>query len=231
MHRINKDVKRRSLPAHVREHLDYISHFQVKAQIGGFTFLLLDLFILLPLLNPPNQLFLWTIGPLLAGVSLWAVSLLMRRVEETELESILFLGCLGGAGSLSYLLITVKYCLVLGVTSPGYYAFLVLTYLVIMVLFIKHYRSKFSSLDDRPIKPVSKWQYAVVGIVIPLGNVLANIVLGFSESVMLSVLTMIFFGFSITYMFLLTKFLHKYLFIKTNYSFATFSKKESVKEF
>ncbi|MDX8289319.1 hypothetical protein SLL00_05925 [Metabacillus indicus] len=224
MYKISQDLKRKNIPGHVLEHLDYISHFQVKAQVGGFTFLLLDLFILLPLLTPQNNIFLWIIAPLLVFVSVWAIWILIRNVEKTELESILFLGCLGGVGSLSYFLIGLKYSYVLGISSFVYYLFSVLLYLLALFLFVRHYKNKFSTIEKRPKKTTPKWHYTVLSVSVPIGYILGHYLVGASEYLMLSVLTLIFYGFSLTYMFLFIKFLHKFLYIKTNYHFARFSK-------
>ncbi|MDQ0221250.1 hypothetical protein ELQ35_20865 [Peribacillus cavernae] len=226
MLKIEQDIKRRRLPQHIKEQLDPFSTMQIKFVIASGTFFMLDLLIILPLLVPVIKAVLFITLPLLIFISLWAIWLLVRKAEDTELESLLFLGCLGIVGSICYFVLSLKYSFMLGIDSPLYYFISIVIFGFIIFLFIRHQVKRYSSLERERTKETPKWHYRVLSISVPAGYLVAHYIMGLSGGFMLSFMTVVFFGMSIFYIFVLAKYLYKYFFIKTNIHLVRFSNKK-----
>ncbi|MBS2967595.1 hypothetical protein J9317_02265 [Metabacillus sp. KIGAM252] len=226
MFKISQDKKHRNLPDHIIEHLSFFPPFQIKFLVGGTTFFLLDLFILIPLIAPKNNPLLILIGTLLVLISLWALWIIVRNPKDTELESILFFGYLGAVGALSYFGVGLKYSYMIGITHPIYYIALSLLFLSSIYYLIRYYNKKFSSLKEFDKKATPKWHFTIAGISVPAGYIAANYFMGVSNFIMISFLNLLFFGLSFFFIFLLAKYFHKYFFMKANLHFVKFSNKK-----
>lgn len=223
MYKISPGTKRRDIPEHFIEHLSFFPSFQVKFLVGGLTFFLLDLFILFPLLVPENITILFSAAPLLGLISLWATAILVRKTVGIELETILFFGCCGLVGSFAYLLVGFKYSFLMGVTSPLYYAAIAVVYFISIYFFFRHYNKKYSSAKKRDATPTPGWHYTAASIAAPLGYIAAQYLAGVSNFLIVSLITLIFYGFSYFYIFVMTKYFHKYFFIKSNLFYVRFA--------
>lgn len=226
MMKIAKNVKRKQLPEHIKQQLDPFSTMQIKFAISSITFFLLDLLIILPLIVPVIKVVIYITIPLLIFISIWAILLLLRKAEDTELESILFLGCLGIVGSICYFILALKYSYMLGIESPLYYIISIIIFVLTVYLFIHHQIKRYSNLEKEKKKETPLWHYKVLSISVPAGYLVAHYVMGISDGYVLSLMTVVFMGFSVFYIFILAKYLHKYLFIKANIHLVRFSNKE-----
>jgi hypothetical protein len=146
MLKLESVMKRRDLPDHIKEGLEPFDTNQIKFTIGSSTFFMLDLLIIMPLLFPIIKTVLYLTLPLLILISVWALTILFRKAEDTEMESILHLGCLGIIGSFYYYVLAMKYNYMVGIHSPFYYVLMFLIYLTIIYFFVRNELNKYSSL-------------------------------------------------------------------------------------
>ncbi|MED4534158.1 hypothetical protein [Metabacillus fastidiosus] len=227
MLKLDNETKRRKLPNHIQEGLEPFCKYQIKSMIAVFTFLMLDLLIIMPLLFPVIKLVLYVTLPLMIFVSVWALWLLIRKPEKTEMESLLFLGCLGIVGSFCYFVLAMKYNYMVGITSPFFYIFMFFVYLIINYLFVRNELKKYSSLERKPRKKTPAWHYTMATIAPAAGYISIQYIMDiFSSLIVLSFMSIVFWGLSATYSFLLARAFHKYFFIKKNIHLVVFADKQ-----
>jgi len=214
------------LPGHIQDQLQPLHVYQIKFVIAGGTFLLLDAFVLIPLLFPYMKAFLYVILPLLAGISVWAIWLLCKKVEDIELDSILFSGCLGVVGAICYFLMALKYSYIGGIQSPIYYIVMCVLFLATVYFSILQQYKKYDSIEKRSKKNTPAWQYTLVRVSVPGGYIIAHYLMGLSPTIVLVVMTIVCYSFSYVFIWLLANYLHKYFFMKENIQFVYFSNKE-----
>ncbi|MBM7703285.1 hypothetical protein [Metabacillus iocasae] len=234
MLKINPKIEGKELPSHILNQLQPLPTNQVRYLIFGLTFLLLDFIILLPLLVPPIQLFIYLTLPFIVLINLWALRLFIKKPENTEIEFTLFIGWLGVVGSFCYFMLALKYSYMLTITSPIYYIFSILLFIGANYLFIRRQLNRYATLEPEESKQTPAWHYQLASISVPAGYVVAHYLMGLSNQFVLSVMMMIFLLFSAIYIFLMAKYFHKYFFIKTNRHLVTLSnenrKKKHTKE-
>lgn len=226
MFEINKEIKRHNLPDHIKEGLAPISIFQIKFMIGVLTFFLLDFVIMIPLLYPTYKPILYVTLPPMIIISVWAFWLLIRKRENTQMESLLFLGFLGIVGSFCYFVLAMKYNYMIGIQSPFYYIFMLLIYITFIFLFVRNEHKKYSSLQVKLKKKTPVWQYTIALIAPGAGYIFAHYIMGLGSFLVLTVMSVIYFGLSIAYIFILAMGFHKYFFIKKNIHLVRFANKE-----
>jgi len=214
------------LPEHVQDQLQPLPVYQIKFVIAGGTFLLLDAFVLIPLLFPYMKAFLYVILPLLAGISIWAIWLLCKKVEDIELDSVLFSGYLGVVGAISYFLMGLKYSYIGGIQSPIYYIVMCVLFLATVYFSILQQYKKYDSIEKRPKKNTPAWQYTLVRVSVPVGYIIAQYIMGLSPTLVLVVMTIVWYGFSYLFIWILAKSFHKYFFIKENIHLVYFVNKK-----
>lgn len=230
MLKISKEIKRRDLPRHIQEELETFSSFHIKMFISVFTFLMLDFLIIIPLSFPIIKPISYVTLPLIALINLWAIWLLIRNKIYTEMESILFLGCLGLVGSFCYFMLTIKYAILLEIESPLYYISMVLAYIFLLFISWRNQARKYISLDNKPEKKTADWQTTIVAIVVPAGYIVANLVMGLSDTIVLSFMMAIFLFLAYFFIYLFSRSFHKYLFIKKNMHVANFENNDVLRE-
>ncbi|MFB5283932.1 hypothetical protein [Peribacillus sp. Hz7] len=223
---ISKDIKRRDLPDHIQEGLTPFSTVQIKGMIFAYTFLLLDFLIIMPLLFPVIKPILYVTFPLMAMINIWAIALLIRKPEKTEMESLLFIGGSGIIGSFCYFMLILKYSYMLGFISPIYYVIWFIIYAALIYFFVRQQIKKYSSLEKQSEKKTPAWQYTLVSISVPAGYIVAQYVMSFSQSILLSIMMLVYWIFCIFFIFIMARSFHKYFFIKKNMHVAYFANKE-----
>jgi len=214
------------LPEHIQDQLQPLPVYQIKFVIAGGTFLLLDAFVLIPLLFPYMKAFLYVILPLLAGISIWAIWLLCKKVEDIELDSVLFSGYLGVVGAISYFLMGLKCSYIGGIQSPIYYIVMCVLFLATVYFSILQQYKKYDSIEKRPKKNTPAWQYTLVRVSVPVGYIIAQYIMGLSPTLVLVVMTIVWYGFSYLFIWILAKSFHKYFFIKENIHLVYFVNKK-----
>ncbi|MGG3805946.1 hypothetical protein [Metabacillus fastidiosus] len=226
MLKLDNETKRRNLPDHIREGLEPFPTYQLKFTIGVSTFFMLDLLIIVPLLFPIMKPVLYLTLPLMFIISVWALTILFRNVENTEIESLLFLGCLGITGSFCYFVLAMKYNYMIGIESLFFYILMFLFYLITIYFFVRHQVKKYASLEKKLKKKTPAWHYSLAAIAPAIGYIFAHYIMGLSSFIVLIVMSIVFLGLSTFYIFVLARFFHKYFFIKKNIHLVIFANKQ-----
>ncbi|WP_409290422.1 hypothetical protein [Peribacillus sp. SCS-37] len=216
MLKLPEETRYRQLPNHVQLQLEPFSILNIKPFIFGFTFILLDAIILVPLLVPRIEALLFITLPLIGFVNIWALALLFRKPYKTELESLLFLGFLGGVGAISYFILFLKYSFMAGINTWIFYVIMTVIFLLIVYFFMKHQLIRYSKINKEPEKKTPNWHYKLLSIAAPVGYLLAQYIKDQPTEFVLCVMSLVFLYISIFYVSFLAKYLHKYLFIKKN---------------
>ena len=226
MLKIPQHKRSNQLPGHIQDQLQPFPVYQIKFIIAVGTFLMLDAFVLVPLLFPFMKAFLYVILPFLAGISVWAIWLLCKKVEDIELDTILFVGCLGVVGAICYFLMGLKYSYIGGIQSPIYYIVMCVLFLATVYFSILQQYKKYDSIEKRPKKTTPAWQYTLVRVSVPAGYIIAQYIMGLSSTLVHVVMTIVWYGLSYLFIWILAKYLHKYFFMKENIQFVYFFNKE-----
>ncbi len=226
MLKINSNTKRRDIPNYILEGLAAIPIFHIRSLVFVFTFIMLDLAIIMPLFFPTYKTVLYLTVPLIVIINIWALWVLIRKPEKTEMEFLLFLGFIGVVGSFCYFVLAMKYHFMLGIQSPIYYISMFIVYLAAIFYFVRNEHKKYSSLDEKSAKKTPAWHYLVVAVAPGLGYLFAQYLMRLSPSIILIVMSLLFWFISIVYIFFLARGFHKYFFIKQNIEFATFHNKQ-----
>ncbi|WP_409290421.1 hypothetical protein [Peribacillus sp. SCS-37] len=227
MIKIPGNLKYKQLPEHIQTHLIPYSIYNVRFALVVSTFLMLDLFSLVPLLVPKQPLVFWVNVPLMIFISIWAIWLLIRKPEDTELEFVLFLGCLGGIGAVCYFTLALKYLYLAEINSFFYFSALILMFVASIVLFFRHQFKRYASFSEEQKKKTPAWHYTFAYGAVPIGYVAGPYLANGPSGLPIIVLGIIFLIFSSFFIFLFTKYVHKYIFMKTNIHLVRFMNKKN----
>ncbi|WP_203289454.1 hypothetical protein [Metabacillus sp. cB07] len=214
--RLDRNLKRSQLPDSFYKNLGPYPTFQMKTTISVFTLFMIDFLLLFPMLALGVNIFTYLTVPLIAILNIWALALLFRNVEKTQVESIQFIMFLGLTGSWGFFLLSLKFAYMSGVITWVYYAVMTVLYITsIFIFFYKQLNSYWKEFkEDR--KDTPRWHYVVLSAGPPIGYILAQFLMGLGEDVTLIVMTGILIMFSVFFTYLMTKSIHKYLFVKNN---------------
>lgn len=226
---INEEIKsKRQLPQYVNEHLMFLVVDHIKYLVFGFTFVFLDLFIIVPLLYPFIIEYLFFTVPFLLFIHIWAIRLLCKNPFSIQFESILFIGSIGVVGSYVFMLLAQKMAYhYVGITETSYYVFTTIIYLIIAVILVFYQIRKYAIIKKKTKegKGRSIAQYTSIAAIAPaIGYILAQNVIKKSEILMHMTLIIIFYSFSIFFAYIAAKYFHKFYFMKANMHFVTFQK-------
>ncbi|MGD6796077.1 hypothetical protein [Metabacillus indicus] len=213
--KIDPKYRRNQLPVKVQMQLDYFPVHQVKFMVAVITFLLIDLIFLIPMIFSGVKILIYITLPLVIAVNLWAIALLVRSPERTAHEMLLFFCFSGIAGAVCFLSLTMMYAYFGGIESLEYFFMMLMLFLVTIVWSFYKQLNKYSKLKDR-VKETPAWQGNLYSIVIPAAYLFAHFVLGLSESIALFVMLTVYLILAGSFILILTKSFHKYLFIKYN---------------
>ncbi|MBD7963930.1 hypothetical protein [Fictibacillus norfolkensis] len=229
--KLDENIKFRNLPDAFKEHLTFFASFQIKQIIGAFTFIGLDLVIIMPLLFPYIEEVLFITLPLILLINVWAIRLLIKNPSETEFESLLYLGFLGAVGSFCYFVLTQKMSYwLLNIDSPLYYIISLVAYVVLILVFIYKKNNKFSSIQIDVNKNNSSliWNKVFTWSV-PAGYIIVHILMNQSSALLHSYMIIMYSGLLIFFTDISVKFFHRYLFIKSNIHLVKLSKSKTSK--
>jgi hypothetical protein len=228
MLKLERDIKFRALPEHFKEHLSFFPHFLIKQLIAGFTFVMLDLLVLIPIIYPMIDTTFYLTIPFILLINIWAIRLLILNPEKTELESILFLGALGAVGSYSvFILIQKMNYYVLQVNSLFYLMASILLYIVVICFFSYIKVKKFSTIIvlKKKNEQHSTFTNSIITISVSAGYMVAQIVINQSLSIMNTYMIVIFSLLLLFFTDMAVKYIHRYLFMKSNLNVVKLSKK------
>ena len=225
----DQNLKQNQLPDLVYKNLGPYPTFQIKITISVFTLFMIDFLLLIPMLFPAINLFIYLTLPFVALLNIWALVLLVRNSEKTQVKTILFIMFLGFTGSWGFFLLSMKYAFMSGVESPIYFVTMTLIYILVIFLFFYSQLKNYWRLDKQKVKETPRWHYYVLSIAVPLGYVFAQFMFGLGEDIVLIVMMGIFIMFAVFFIYLMTKSLHKYLFVKNNPHLVKMTKNQSMK--
>ncbi|MCU9613234.1 hypothetical protein OEV98_06670 [Caldibacillus lycopersici] len=222
MRKLDENIKYNNLSTFQKGHLTPPPALGIKGSIALFTFIVLDLMCLLPMLADPFMpMFLWLVLPVILLVNLWAISLLVRNVYSIQLESVLFLGAFSAVGAYSFFVLVQKFAYyVVGMQSPVFLIVSLLIVLLTVIYFVLYYAKKVAATEDSSVnKERTIWSIAFSGPA--LGYILYQTII--EDSPFFNhFLIVVFFLFALFFLYIAVKFFHKYLFMKTNYHLVNF---------
>jgi hypothetical protein len=214
--KLDRSLKRSQLPASVYKNLGPYPTFQMKATISVFTLFMIDFLLLFPMLVLDVNVFTYLTVPLIAILNIWALALLFRNIEKTQVESIQFIMFLGLTGSWGFFLLSLKFAYMSGVVTWLYYAVMTVLYITSIFIFFYRQLNSYWNIVKEERKDSPRWHYVVLSAGPTFGYILAQFMMGLGEDVTLIVITSILIMFSVFFTYLMTKSIHKYLFVKNN---------------
>ena len=229
--KLDEKIKFRNLPDAFKEHLTFFASYQIKQIIGVFTFIGLDLVIIMPLLFPYIEEVLFVTLPLILLINVWAIRLLIKKTSETEFESLLYLGFLGAVGSFCYFVLTQKMSYwLLNINTPLYYVISFVSYVFLILVFIYQKNKKFSTIQmDVKKNKNSLTSKKALNWSVPAGYIIVHILLNQSSVLLHTYMVIMYSGLLIFFTDISAKFFHRYLFMKSNIHLVKLSKLKTSK--
>ena len=198
MLKIPQHKRSNQLPGHIQDQLQPFPVYQIKFIIAVGTFLMLDAFVLVPLLFPFMKAFLYVILPFLAGIHVWAIWLLCKKCRRYRTGYYIicwvfrssWCNLLFPHGSKVFLyrwntITDLLYC-------ECVYYFLRRS----IFLYFSNIKNMIQ-LKKRPKKTTPAWQYTLVRVSVPAGYIIAQYIMGLSSTLVHVVMTIVWYGFSI----------------------------------
>ncbi len=224
--KIDTSIKRRNLPDHFLEHLSFTEIDQIKFGVFGSTFIMIDLLMILPLLYPTHTFTAWLTIPLISFINIWAMSMLLRKANTLQFEFIIFIACSGAVASFCYFVFVQKMAYIgMNIKTPAFLIVSLVFYISFLLFQLWFYKKKYSSLSSKftNFKDLP-WHYKILSIAAPLGYIVAHYFINNSISAMNSILSIIYYMFSLFFTYVSVKFFHRYFFMKANQNFLNLSK-------
>ncbi len=223
--KINSSIKYRNLPRRFKDHLNFMD--SIKFGVSIFTFILLDFMSIFFLILPYHPPTLWITLPLVAGINVWAITILFRKTETLLFEPILFTACLGAVCSLCQFVIVQKlYYLLFKFSSPLFFIVCLVIFILFILQQIRYQVKKFSSVHndygEEKLRPKRDL------IIFILFGICFMIFIYFARRnfILAAALPLIVYSYlSLFSAYVSVKFFHKYLFMKTNITYVALPKK------
>ncbi len=226
MLKVPENKKYRNLPDYMKEHLTLMAPSNTRSTISLFCLVLLDM-CTLPLLYPKINLIYFITLPLLVFIHVWMIRLLIKNPYTTQMETIVFMGTFSVIGAVCYFTTSIKVSFYfIGITSIWYYIIFLVVHIIITTVLIQYQIAKYSEIDYKRNES-EKWYNS--GRFVPLlisgpgiGYILFQTTKD-SETAMHSIFLCVSISFTFLLVYFAAKFIHKYLFIKTNKRLISFS--------
>ncbi|MEH6949678.1 hypothetical protein V7068_22080 [Bacillus sp. JJ634] len=215
---IDKEIKKRNLPEHIRKHLTFLSPFEMKFCIAVSTFLLLDFCMIVPLLLAWDVKYVSVILPLIVIMNIWCIFLLCKNVYTIQFSTIRFLAVLGIVGCFCFFVLTQKMAYnLLMLEGPLFLLISILLLLSFILVILRYYFKKFSSIHVKwKEKETSKYSILYVGMSMATIIFLVYFLAKRFEIIYGLFLLGIFNIFVVAFAYIGIKFTHKYFFMKFN---------------
>lgn len=232
--KIERGIKYRNLPYHVKEHLSFVDVNNTKWGAATFVISLYNIPLILSFLAVMKIELLWLLAPLMIILYAWMVRLLIKNPYSTQLEMVLFLGIYGLIGTITYffMLHAISY-FSLNILSITYYLFLNLIILIVSFIIIKWQVRKYNNIEFKHDQAENQNRSMTAIVVVPaLGFILGDYISGTTVFKYYYVIGMDLFLLFL-FVYIGTKFTHRYFFIKANMDYVTYQKppkKNSVKK-
>ncbi|MGD6796085.1 hypothetical protein [Metabacillus indicus] len=179
--KLDTSLKRSQLPDYVYKNLGPYPTFQMKATISIFTLFMIDFLLLFPMLALGVNIFTYLTVPLIAILNIWALALLFRNAEKTQVECIQFIMFLGLTGWWGFFLLSLRFSYMSGVITWWYYAVMTALYITSMFIFFINQLNSYWKEFKEEKKDTPRWHYLVLSAGPPIGYILAQYLMGLGD--------------------------------------------------
>lgn len=220
--KIDPETKHQKLAQHVNFQLSFFDVSDTRSSVI-ILLMMCDLPLLLGLLSIYKMVFLWILLPFILLFHLWGIRLLIKNPYSTQMETVLFVGLLNLFGSIS------SFMMILGmsyyafyITSSLYYIVLIVTTLILYYVFIKHQIDKYAGDPTKERKRMNQSKFYPLLAAAPANGY--NFHSSIQDTYMIKhivALVCVYF-FSLFFMYLAAKFIHRYFFIRVNMNFVNY---------
>ncbi|MBY7142364.1 hypothetical protein KFZ56_04495 [Virgibacillus sp. NKC19-3] len=221
--KINPKTRHQDLAQHVKEQLGFISVEDVKSSVVVMVLIIYDVPLLLALLSIYKLEFLWIVSPFILILHLWAIRLLIKDPYSTQFEMVLFMGMWGSFGAISlFILIQGMSYYTLQITSLFYYIIMNVASIVLMYIYVRYQINKYAGDPTRERKRSNQSKYMGLLTASPaIGYILGQ---SMQETTVLKHVfaTVVIYFFVILFMYIASKFLHRYFFIRANMDYVNY---------
>ncbi|MBU5465369.1 hypothetical protein KQI49_00825 [Virgibacillus sp. MSJ-26] len=226
--KIKPDIKYKNLPPFVISQLSFVDIDNVKWGSATFVLILYDLPLLLSFLALMKIEFLWIMVPFAIILNLWCLRLLIKNPYSTQIETIKFLGGYGAIGAITfYTIFQVISYFSLNIYSIMYYIILNFAIIISSYVIIKYQITKFKDIHLKlkySDKNNKNSRYATVIAIVPaLGYIVGQFV-GEAEILKYYYVLGVDFFLTLLCVYIATKFIHRYYFMKANMDYVVFQK-------
>ncbi|WP_142317083.1 hypothetical protein [Bacillus toyonensis] len=173
-----------------------------------------DIFVLLPAFaNPVQPIYMYIIVPPVAFLNVWAIWIVINP-RKRQLQYTLFRGVFGIVCSVGLLVITQKFAYgMLGLQTPIYFIFSVDLYIFALNYYYKNHIKKLQEPIKKSKSSKKNSGFGVVAFV-GLGQLIANISLGFATQKMVAIVLMCVYSMLSFMLFHFIMELHRYYYLR-----------------
>ena len=220
--KIDKKIKKP--PAYFYEVLGFIGTQLLRSSVITMI-LLINFFIIIPLIEPHVPVFLYIIVPLLVIVNIWGIRLLVTNPYSTQFEFVLYCGVYGAVSALSFFLMSEKFAYYLLRIHFGnfYYVMTTILFVLSAVALLYYQIWKFSGYRKNVGYDRTAKYSALLPIAPSLGYTFSHST-SKNEYVSGIILVVLYYLIGIFWAYVGAKFIHKYFFMKHNVHMVKFER-------
>ena len=187
---------------------------EIRVHVIGLVLLGADVFVLLPAFaNPFRLLYVYIVTPPVIFLNLWAIWIAINP-RKRQLQYTLFRGVYGAICSVGLLVITQKFAYgMLGLQTPIYFIFSVGLYIFALNYYYKNHIKKLQEPIKKSKSSKKNSGFGVVAFV-GLGQLIANISLGFATQKMVAIVLMCVYSMLSFMLFHFIMELHRYYYLR-----------------
>ncbi|MCB5899938.1 MULTISPECIES: hypothetical protein [Bacillus cereus group] len=187
---------------------------EIRVHVIGLVLLGADVFVLLPAFaNPFRLLYVYIVTPPVIFLNLWAI-LIAINPRKRQLQYTLFRGVYGAICSVGLLVITQKFAYgMLGLQTPIYFIFSVGLYIFALYYYYKNHIKKLQESIKKSKSSKKNSSFGVVAFV-GLGQLIANISLGFATQKMVAIVLMCVYSMLSFILFHFIMEFHRYYYLR-----------------
>ncbi|ARV96313.1 hypothetical protein ORM80_23875 [Bacillus cereus] len=187
---------------------------EIRVHVIGLVLLGADVFVLLPAFaNPFRLLYVYIVTPPVIFLNLWAI-LIAINPRKRQLQYTLFRGVYGAICSVGLLVITQKFAYgMLGLQTPIYFIFSVGLYIFALNYYYKNHIKKLQGSIKKSKSSKKNSGFGVLAFV-GLGQLIANISLGFATQKMVAIVLMCVYSMLSFMLFHFIMELHRYYYLR-----------------
>ncbi|UTR14963.1 hypothetical protein MM221_20920 [Salipaludibacillus sp. LMS25] len=234
MIKLDEQTDINTLPDDMRQHLFSMDSKGMKWLIFSFVFIVMNVAGgLLLVADPFMNSYIVIAAPVMIIINVWALLLMVRNPQKTQLEVVLFTAFLFASYAFGLLLISHKFAyFVAGVEGISFFVGVLILYLGTIVYFIRYYHKTLSTLEGEvEAKEPEKWMWKIFTAGPAIGLFIYHGFLKGAFAELILVVLVVLFG--VLSIYLSIKMFYKHAFMKLNLPLVVFvqSSKESIIEF